>query len=129
MVGASDNQANPKRNHKLEVFWRGPYEVLAGSPPEYTARMLGDDRSSQVYWRKMIRLAGPGLAPSEETMASALYVDRQRFLVNDFVDWVADANGDVDVLIDWKYHSEEERTREPLLQLAEDVTECLAAYV
>ena len=43
---------------------------------------------------------------SEEVVTSVLH-DRQRFLVNEFVDWVVDDNGDVEVMIDWKYHTED----------------------
>ena len=86
MVSASSNQANPFRNHNFNVFWQGPYEVVAGSgPTSYQVKLLGDTEVSEVHWRKMRRLAGPEFEPDEEVVACALH-DRQRFKVQQFDD-------------------------------------------
>ena len=128
MVTTGGNQASKKRTHKLSTKWQGPYEVLAGSPPEYRIRLLGDDAEYDVHWRKMVRLAGPDYEPTEEVIASALH-DRQRFVVQSFDDWLVDDDGEVELLVRWRHHSEEERTWEPLLQLVEDVAVKVRQYV
>ena len=102
--------------------------MLAGSPPEYRIRLLGDDAEYDVHWRKMVRLAGPDYEPTEEVIASALH-DRQRFVVQSFDDWLVDDDGEVELLVRWRHHSEEERTWEPLLQLVEDVAVKVRQYV
>ena len=60
-------------------------------------------------------------------IASALH-DRQRFEVEELVDWLMD-NGEVELLVHWKHHTIEERTWEPLMQLCEDVPRIVEAYV
>ena len=129
MVSASNNQANPIRNHKVHVHWQGPYEVVAGSgPTSYQVQLLGDDAVATVHWRKMRRLAGPELQPDEEVIASALH-DRQRFLVERFDDWIVDDDGDAILFVRWKHHGDEERTWEPLQQLWDDVPKMVEKYV
>ena len=44
------------------------------------------------------------------------------------MDWLEE-DGEVELLVHWKHHSEEERTWEPLMQLCEDVPAIVAAYV
>ena len=130
VVSAEDNMTNPLRNSKVMCKWQGPYEVMSGSPPEYAVRLLGDDadETSDVHWRKMRRIAGPDFDPSEEVIASAQH-DRAKFKVDHFVDWVVDDDGEVDLLVHWKHHGEEQRTWEALLQLCEDVPVMVAKYV
>ena len=112
----------------MNVFWQGPYEVVGGDgPTSYSVRLLGDTEVSQVHWRKLRRLAGPEFTPDEEVIASALH-DRQRFKVQQFDDWIVD-EGEAELLVRWKNHSEEERTWEPLLQLLQDVPEMVKKYV
>ena len=48
------------------------------------------------------------MEPDEEVQASALH-DRQRFLVQRFDDWILDEN-EIELLVKWKNHSDEERT-------------------
>ena len=102
--------------------------MLGGRPPEYEVRLLGDDKVSHVHWRKMKSIAGPDYVPTEEVIASALH-DRQRFRVEGFYDWLVDDEGEVEILVQWKHHSAEERTWEPLLQLCEDVPVLVTNYV
>ena len=72
MVPAEDNMANPFRHSKVMCRWQGPYEVVrAVNEVEYILRLLGDVRESNVHWRKMRRLAGPGLAVTKELVESA----------------------------------------------------------
>ena len=128
MVTAANNQANPVRSHKVNVFWQGPYEVVAGSgPTSYRVRMLGDTQEAEVHWQKLRRLAGPEFEPDEEVIASALH-DRQRFKVECFDDWIIDA-AEAELLVRWKHHGDDERTWEPLEQLVHDVPALIAKYV
>ena len=128
MLTAEKNQANPVRNHKVGMFWQGPYEVVgAVGPTKYEVKLLGDDKVVTVHWKVMRRLAGPEFSPDEEVIASALH-DRQRFLVDRFVDWIIE-EGEAELLVHWKHHGEEERTWEPLWQLLEDVPQMVKTYV
>ena len=128
MVTSANNQSNPFRTHKVMVHWQGPYEVLGGAgPTEYEVRLLGDTDKSTVHWKKMRRLAGPELDPSEEVIAIALH-DRHKFVVEKFEDWIVD-DGDAKLFVRWKNHGDEERTWEPLEQLTQDVPEKVAKYV
>ena len=128
MVTSSGNQANPTANTKIHMLWQGPYEVTGcDGPTHFHVRLLGDDAVTTVHWKKMRRLAGPGYEPDEEVIASALH-DRQRFKVEQLVDWLED-DGEVELLVHWKHHTEEERTWEPLMQLCEDVPAIVSAYV
>ena len=75
----------------------------------------------------MRRLAGPDLKPSEEVVASALH-DRHKFVVEKFEDWILD-DGDAELLVRWKNHTDDERTWEPLEQLMQDVPELVRKYI
>ncbi|MAA69217.1 MAG: hypothetical protein CL915_10755 [Deltaproteobacteria bacterium] len=97
LVTASGNQANPTSNHKVNMLWQGPYEVVGGDgPAHHEVRLLGDTTTATVHWRKLVRLAGPDYEPTAEDIASALH-DRQRFEVESLDDWQQDA-GRVEVL-------------------------------
>merc|ERR1711938_69527 len=109
MVTSEKTQANPRRHSKLNVLWQGPYEVTGGSPPKYQVRLLGEDAIATVHWRKMVRLAGAGYEPTAEVIASSMH-DRQAFKVESIDDWMVDDDGDAEILIRWKYHSDTERT-------------------
>ena len=93
-------------------------------------RLLGDTREHPVHWRKMRRLAGPDLPTDKQVELSAKH-DIQRFLVDRFVEWSINTDGEVDVLVQWQGHidDEDERTWEPLEQLVEDVPILIAKYV
>ena len=53
--------------------------------------------------------------------------DVQRFLVDHFVEWSINTDGEVDVLVQWQGH--ELRTWEPLEHLVEDVPVLIEKYV
>mgnify|MGYP003341069060 CR=1 FL=1 len=57
--------------------------------------------------------------------------DIQRFLVDHFVEWSINTDGEVDVLVQWQGHEDDEgeRTWEPLEQLVEDVPVLIKKYV
>ena len=56
--------------------------------------------------------------------------DIQRFLVKNFVEWSINTDQEVDVLVEWQGHDDEdERTWEALEQLVEDVPVLIAKYV
>ena len=131
MVCASGNQANVQRHSKTMVKWQGPYVVLGpkdGSPAEFHVRLVGTDESKDVHWRKMRRLAGPGLVISQAVQNSALH-DRQRFVVECFDDWGIDEDGVAKILVRWRGFDDDERTWEPLAQLYEDVKVLVTKYV
>ena len=110
------------------VHWQGPYEVVGGtSPTEYQVRLLGDDDTSTVHWKKMRRLAGPELNPSEEVVASALH-DRHKFVVEKFDDWIVDDQA-AELFVRWKNHGDDARTWEPMEQLLQDVPKMVEKYV
>ena len=92
-------------------------------------RLIGESREHPVHWRKMRRLAGPDLQVTKAMELSANH-DIQRFLVKRFVEWSVNTDQEVDVLVEWQGHDEEdERTWEALDQLVEDVPVLIAKYV
>ena len=58
--------------------------------------------------------------PTEEMIVFVL-CDRQLFMVQPFDDWLVNDDGEVELLVRWCHHSEDERTWELMLQLVEDV--------
>ena len=77
----------------------------------------------------MRRLTGPDLPMTKAVELSAKH-DIQRFLVKSFVKWSINTDQEVDVLVEWQGHEEEdERTWEALEQLVEDVPVLIAKYV
>ena len=69
----------------------------------------------------MYRLTGPDLDVMKAVELSAKH-DIQRFLVKRFVEWSINTDQEVDVLVGWQGHDEDdERTWEALEQLVEDV--------
>ena len=117
---------------KPMVGWQGPCEVtraIADSPTEFMVRLVGETREHPVHWRKMRRLAGPDLEVTKAIELAAKH-DIQRFLVKRFVEWSINTDGEVDVLVEWQGHDDEdERTWEALEQLVEDVPVLIAKYV
>ena len=77
----------------------------------------------------MRRLAGPDLEVTKAVELSAKH-DIQRFLVKRFVEWSINTDQEVDVLVEWQGHDDdEERTWEALEQLVEDVPVLVAKWV
>ena len=129
MVSAEKNMANPIRHSKVMCRWQGPYEVVrAVNEVSYVVRLLGDARESVVHWRKMRRLAGPGLAVTKELVEGAQH-DLQKFKVEKFLDWAVNTDGEVDMLVQWRGHDDTNNTWEPLTQLVADVPALVAKYV
>ena len=131
MVCAKDNQANRSRHSKPMVHWQGPYEVVgrvAGEPTKIEVRLVGEDDTSKVSWKRVRRIAGPNVAISQAVQNSALH-DLQRFKVDAFDDWGFDDDGQVQVLVRWRGFDESERTWEPMGQLHEDVEVLLRNWV
>ena len=102
--------------------------VRAVNEVSYVVRLLGDVRESVVHWRKMRRLAGPGLAVTKELVEVAQH-DVQKFKVEKFLDWAVNTDGEVDVLVQWRGHDDTNNTWEPLPQLVADVPATVAKYV
>ena len=98
------------------------------SEVEHVVRLLGDDKESNVHWRRMRRLAGPGIAITKELVESAQH-DKQKFLVESFQDWAVNTDGEVDLLVKWRGHDDSNNTWEPLEQLVADVPVLVATYV
>ena len=131
MVSAVKNQANRQRHSKNMVRWQGPYVVTrAVEPPTvFGVRLVGTQAEKLVHWKKMRRIAGPGLFVSQAVQNSALH-DLQRFLVESIDDWTYEDDGiGVKVLIRWQGYDESERTWEPLQQVYEDVAVITEKYV
>ena len=64
MVAAADNQANVLRHAKPMVKWQGPYEVMGlkdGAPDKVIVRLVGQDKTATVSWKRVYRLAGPDI--------------------------------------------------------------------
>ena len=103
--------------------------AIADSPTEFMVRLVGEPREHPVHWRKMRRLTGPDLEVTKAIELAAKH-DIQRFLVKCFVEWSINTDGEVDVLVEWQGHDDEdERTWEALEQLVEDVPVLIAKYV
>ena len=103
------------------VRWQGPYEVVrVHEPPAiFAVNLVGTTTEKLVHWKKMRRIAGPGLFVSQAVQNSALH-DLQRFLVESIDDWGYDEDGEtVKVLVRWQGYDESERTWEPLQQVYE----------
>ena len=131
MVSAVKNQVNRQRHSKNMVRWQGPYVVTrAVEPPTvFGVRLVGTQAEKLVHWKKMRRIAGPGLFVSQAVQNSALH-DLQRFLVESIDDWTYEEDGSgVRVLIRWQGYDESERTWEPLQQVYEDVAVITEKYV
>jgi hypothetical protein len=134
LVPSFGNSANKSafRPFKPMTGWQGPYEVtecIGGNPTEYMVRLLGDTKQYPVHWRKMKRLAGPDLPINDEVVLGAQH-DTQRFMVDHFKEWSINTDGEVDVLVHWQRHEDdEEDTWEPLEQLVKDVPAMIAKYV
>ena len=112
--------------------WQGPYQVVAPvSEVEYVVRLLGADNDAadaNVHWRRMRRLAGPGLAITKELEEAAQH-DKQKFLVEHFEDWSVNTDGEVHLCVKWRGHDDDNNTWEPITQLVEDVPALVAKYV
>ena len=132
VIPSQGNSPHPRKLFKVITGWQGPYEVVRavnGSPSEFMLRLLGDTKEVPVHWRRMRRIAGPDLPMDEEVRLSAMH-DVQRFVIDSFVDWAINTDGEVDLLVQWRGHeAEEERTWEPLEQLVEDVPVLVRKYV
>ena len=64
MVAATGNQANIKRHSKVQVKWQGPYEVVGfvdNSPTKLVVKLVGQDDTDNVHWRRCRRIAGPDI--------------------------------------------------------------------
>lgn len=131
MVAAKGNQANVQRHNKVQVKWQGPYEVIGhvdNSPAKLVVRLVGQDDTANVHWRRCRRIAGPGITVTQAVQNSALH-DLQRFIVDEIDDWGFNEDGSAMLHVQWRGFDETEATWEPLDQLNEDVPEKVAAYV
>ena len=133
MVPSHGTSPNPAKHSKCMTGWQGPYEITAcidNNPAEFMVRLLGDTASKPVHWRKMRRLAGPDYEMAEAVKLSAQH-DRQRFIIDQFVDWSINTDDEVDVRVRWRAHeqNEDEDTWEPLEQLCADVPVLVTKYV
>ena len=98
------------------------------SEVDHVVRLLGDDKESNVHWRRMRRLTGPGINITKELTESAHH-DKQKFLVESFEDWTVNTDGEVDLLVKWRGHDDTNNTWEPLEQLVSDVSVLVSTYV
>ena len=89
---------------------------------------MGETKTFPVHWLQMRRLAGPNLPITDELTAGALH-DTQRFVVEAFDDWDINTDGEVDFLVRWRGHQDEDRTWESLEQLVDDVSVLVINYV
>ena len=129
LVPSQKNSAHPICHSKAMTRYQGPYEIVAAlSPVKFEVRLLGETKTFPVHWRQMRRLAGPNLQVTDELTAGALH-DAQRFVVEAFEDWAINTDGEVDFLVRWRGHQDEDRTWEPLEQLVADVPVLVAKYV
>ena len=131
MVAATGNQANIKRHSKVQVKWQGPYEVVGhvdDSPAKLVVKLVGQDTTANVHWRRCRRIAGPGITVTQAVQNSALH-DLQRFIVDVIDDWGLNEDGSAMLHVQWRGFDETEATWEPLQQLHEDVPEKVVAYV
>ena len=83
------------------------------SEVDHVVRILGEDKESSVHWRLMCRLAGPGIIITKELTESAQH-DKQKFLVESFKDWSVNTDGEVDLLVKWRGHEDDNNTWEPM---------------
>ena len=85
-------------------------------------RLVGETREYPVHWQKMCRLTGPDLDVIKAIELAAKH-DIQRFLVKRFVKWSINTDGEVDVLVEWQGHDDDdEHTWEALEQLVDEMT-------
>ena len=130
MVAAKGNQANIKRHNKVQVKWQGPYEVVGhvdDSPAKLMVKLVGQDDTANVHWRRCRRIAGPGITVTQAVQNSALH-DLQKFIVDEIDDWGFNEDGSAMLHVQWRGFDETEATWEPLEQLHEDVSEKVAAH-
>ena len=133
VVSASNNQAHKHKLSKLSVNWHGPYEVVAlvdGSPSTLKVRLVGApaDKTFDVSWRKVRRIAGPTLAITQAVQDCALH-DQQEFTVEDLIDWGFDDDDQIIIQVRWLGFDASEDTWEPMSQLYEDVKHKVRKFV
>ena len=57
-----------------------------GAPDKVIVRLVGQDKTATVSWKRVYRLAGPDIVITQAVQDAALH-DLQKFLVEDFIDW------------------------------------------
>ena len=98
------------------------------SPAKLVVKLVGQDATANVHWRRCRRIAGPGITVTQAVQNSALH-DLQRFIVDAIDDWGLNEDGSAMLHVQWRGFDETEATWEPLQQLHEDVPEKVVAYV
>ena len=91
-------------------------------------KLVGQDETTNVHWRRCRRIAGPGITVTQAVQNSALH-DLQRFIVDEIDDWGFNEDGSAMLHVQWRGFDETEVTWEPMDQLHEDVSEKVAVYV
>ena len=91
-------------------------------------RLVGQDDIATVSWKRVYRLAGPGITITQAVQDAALH-DLQKFKVEAFVDWGFADDGSVVLKVRWQGFDDSEDTWEPLEQLYADVKVMIDKYV
>ena len=57
-----------------------------GAPDKIIVRLVGQEKTATVSWKRTRRIAGPGITITQAVQDAALH-DLQKFMVEAFVDW------------------------------------------
>ena len=85
--------------------------LVDGDSDKVLVRLVGQDETLRVSWRRVRRIAGPNMSVTQTVQDNTLH-DLQKFKVETFVDWGFADDGSVVIKVHWCGFDENEDTWE-----------------